>query len=409
MPRITKPLTATQVKEAKAKDKEYNLSDGDGLQLRVSKRGTKSWLFNYYRPLNKKRANLSLGPYPEVSLSKARELARNARELVQQEIDPSINRKEKQREELLKQTDTLRNLAQEWFEVKKTSVSAGYAKDIWRSLELHVFPSIGTSPVTNVNAPESIQVLKVVEAKGSLETVRRLCQRLNEIMDFAVNTGRIQANPLSGIKAAFLKPQKKNMPTIKPDELPELMATISKASIKFQTRCLIEFQLHTMTRPAEAAKATWKEISFEEKLWTIPETKMKMARPHIIPLSEEVISILHQMRALSSNSPYVFPSFKGHHRHMNTQTVNAALKRMGYSSKLVGHGLRALASTTLNEQGFNHDVIEVALAHIDKNHVRAAYNRAIYLEQRIELMAWWSNHITSASRGSLSVVKDNTE
>ena len=218
-------------------------------------------------------------------------------------------------------------------------------------------------------------------------------------MTFAVNTGVIHSNPLIGIAAAFGVPEKRQMPTLKPAELPEFMEALSYASIKLTTRCLIELQLHTMTRPAEAAMAKWTEIDFDKQLWTIPAERMKMKREHIIPLTPQVISLLKRMQPTSGHLEYIFPADRNPNNHTNTETANMAIRRMGYKGRLVAHGLRALASTTLNEQGFDAELIDVSLAHVDKNTVRAAYNRADYIERRRELMSWWSEHITKAHNG----------
>jgi integrase len=239
-------------------------------------------------------------------------------------------------------------------------------------------------------------------AKGSLETVKRLSQRLNEVMNYAVNTGLIQANPLTGIKAAFKKPVKQHMPTLAPEQLPELMKTISYASIKLVTRCLIEWQLHTMVRPNEAACTRWDEIDLENMLWVIPAERMKMKREHVVPITRQAAELLERLQPISGHREFVFPADRDPKTHTNEQTANAALKRMGFNQRLVAHGMRALASTTLNEQGFDGDVVEAALAHVDKNEVRRAYNRADYLERRRVMMDWWSEHIEIATTGKLS-------
>ena len=226
---------------------------------------------------------------------------------------------------------------------------------------------------------------------------------MNEIMVYAVNTGVIHHNTLSGIKSAFLKPTKQHLPTILPSQLPQFLQTLNVASIKRVTRCLIEFQLHTMVRPSEAAGAKWSEINEDNRIWTIPAERMKMKRPHMVPLSPQAIELLEIIKPHSIDSEYLFPSEMKRGQPRNTQTANMALKRMGFGGRLVAHGLRALASTTLNEQGFNPDVIEAALAHIDKNEVRAAYNRAQYLEKRKVMMCWWSEHIEKAATGNMSL------
>ncbi|WP_305843554.1 integrase domain-containing protein [Photobacterium leiognathi] len=405
MARQTKPLTDTQIKQAKPKDKIYNLADGEGLALRIKPNGTKSWLFDYYRPFTKKRTTLTFGTYPSLSLADARKQKLAAKALLAENIDPKVRREEENQQQRTKIANTLRTTAEAWFAVKEASVTPNYAEDIWRSLELHIFPSIGEMPISQVKATHAIDTLRPIAAKGNLETVKRLSQRLNEIMTFAINTGLIDANPLTGIKFAFNKPVKNNMLSLAPDELPELMITLSQASITKTTRSLIEFELHTMVRPSEAATAKWSEIDFDNAKWTIPAHKMKMSKDHVIPLSPQVINILKRMLLISGNREYIFPSIKNPTTHINKQTANAAIKRMGFKGRLVSHGLRSIASTTLNEldNKFDSDVIEAALSHTEQNSVRAAYNHATYYDRRIELMRWWSEHIEKAALGSLSL------
>ncbi|EKF9615865.1 tyrosine-type recombinase/integrase [Vibrio cholerae] len=403
MPRQTKQLSATEVKNAKAKEKEYYLVDGQGLKLRVLPSGSKQWLFNYYRPTNGKRANLNLGRFPDVSLVQARKASLNAKELIAQGIDPQDERNRQQQAHKEIHEHTFVNVAKDWFAIKQHDVTPDYALDIWRSLELHIFPHISDKPVKAITAPEIIELLKPIEAKGSLETVKRLTQRLNEVMNFATNCGLIQANPLTGIKAAFKKPKKENMAALTPAELPELMGAIANASIKRTTRCLLEWQLHTMTRPAEASGARWDEINWKEKVWTIPAERMKKRREHRIPLTEQMLALLEVMKPISGHRDFIFPSDRDPKKPCNSQTANMALKRMGFAGRLVSHGLRSLASTTLNEQGFDPDLVEAALAHVDDNQVRSAYNHTDYLERRKPMMSWWSGHIEEAAKGSLSV------
>jgi integrase len=358
----------------------------------------------YSKPFTKKRTNLGFGTYPEISLAQAREKRKKARELLAQDIDPKAYKDD----QILKQQDihrrTLQVVAENWFHIKKSAITEGYAKDIWRSLERHVFPSLGKYTVASLNAPTVITVLENVASAGNLETVRRLAQRLNEIMTFAVNTGLIHANPLSGIRAAFEQPTVKHMATIRPDELPDFMQVINRANLQIVTRCLIEWQLHTMTRSNEAARAQWSEIDLANKSWIIPSSRMKMKREHIVPLTDQTLAILRVLRSFQKlHCPYLFPSNRDPKKHINTETVNKVLRRVGYQNRLVAHGFRALASTTLNEQEFNPDVIEAALAHVDKNTVRKAYNRSQYLDHRRALMSWWSKHIENCATGNFSI------
>ncbi len=220
-------------------------------------------------------------------------------------------------------------------------------------------------------------------------------------MIYAQNTGLIDAVPSVNIGKAFEKPQKKNMPSIRQDQLPQLMQTMRTAtSISFSTRCLFMWQLLTITRPAEAAEARWEEVDIEAREWKIPAARMKMNRDHTVPLSDEAIAILEMMKPLSGNREFIFPSRIKPNQPMNSQTVNASLKRACFGGVLVSHGLRSIASTALNEQGFPPDVIEAALAHVDKNEVRRAYNRSDYLEQRRPMMQWWADFVMAADHGN---------
>ena len=233
-------------------------------------------------------------------------------------------------------------------------------------------------------------------AKGSLETTSKLIGYLNEVMNYAVNTGLLHHSSLAGIKAAFETPKLENMLTLKPEELHELMKALSYASIKITTRRHIEWQLHTMLRPSEAS-----ETDLEAALWTIPAERMKKKRQHVVPLTDQALAILELMKPISAHREFVFPGVRKPNEPSNSQTANKALARMGFKGRLVAHGLRSIASTTLNEQGFDGDVIEAALAHVDKNEVRRAYNRAEYLERRKALMSWWSEHIEIATSGNM--------
>ncbi|MEZ9925930.1 integrase domain-containing protein [Vibrio breoganii] len=398
MPLATSRLSHTKILKLRPTEKEQLLSDGNGLSLRVRPNGSKIFYFLYSHPLTKKRIKLQIGKFPHCSLKHARKVAFDYKELVEQGIDPKQHIEAQNELALLEESNLLIEVSNEWLEVKKHSVTADYAEDILRSLELHIFPYLGQMPIGKITAPRVIKILRVVEAKGNLETVKRLCQRLNEVMNFAVNTGKIHSNPIQKIHVAFKKPKPENMKSLPPSELPELMRTISRASLNRVTRCLIEFQLHTMTRPSEAANALWDEIDFENKLWIIPAHKMKRRREHIIPLSDCCIELLVFTKSLRRNSPCVFPSPLNNFKPLNSQTVNAALKRMGYQGKLVSHGFRSIASTALNDEGFDFDLIESALAHVDPNQTRSAYNRAQYIERRRDMMNWWSAYITKASK-----------
>ncbi len=396
-------LSELKIKSAKPIEKDYILVDGDGLQMRIRINGSKLWNFNYYHPITKKRINMGLGAYPELSLAQARKMTIEARALLATGVDPKEQRDTLKQAKKAETEHTFQNVATAWYELKKDSVTPAYAEDIWRSLTLHVFTDLGTTPLSAITAPQVINLLRPLETKGSLETVKRLSQRLNEIMTYGVNSGLIHANPLSGIRSVFKKPRKKNMAALAPDELKELMIAIANASIKRTTRCLIEWQLNTMTRPAEAATTCWADIDFEKRIWTIPAERMKKRRTHIVPLSDQALALLEAIKPYSGHREYVFPADRNPRTHCNSQTANMALKRMGFEGRLVSHGMRSMASTILNEQGWDPELIEVALAHVDKDEVRSAYNRADYIERRRPMMIWWSEHIQAAATGNLSM------
>ena len=402
MANTTALLTDTQLRRAKPKEKEYNLSDPGGLQLRIKPSGSKAWLFNYRRPISHKRTNMKLGVYPDLPLAEARRLRDRCRELLAKEIDPQEDKVRQHNQKSEAHRNTLKYVADKWFKIKSSEITKDYAEDLYSSLENHIFPKLGNKPIHKIKAPETIDVLEPLAEAGKLELIKRICQRLNMIMNYAVNTGIVAANPLYGIGAAFKAPKKKHLPTIAPGELPNLMEAIREANIKITTRCLMEWQLHTMVRPSEAAGATWAEVDFKLGLWNIPAQRMKKRRDHNVPLTAQTLAILETLKPISGHRIHIFPSDIDPKNHANSASVNMALKRMGYRGKLVSHAFRSVASTILNDKGFDSDIIEVALAHQDKNATREAYNNAKYIERRRVLMRNWSDIIEEAATGTNS-------
>jgi len=414
MAKVT-PLSATQVKQALTNNKVkaatengkvFKMRDGEGLHLRIRPNGSRTWVLEYVQPYTKKRTSLSFGTYPEISLAQAREEKTKVRELLSQNVDPKVQREEIIRDKKLAITNTLESVYLSWFELKKIKIKASTAKGISEKFIKYVIPALGHRPINKISAPEVIEILKPIAAKGTLETNVKIMRYLNEVMTFAVNTGVIANNPLINIKAAFQAPKTKHMPTLKPKELPELMKALASSSAKLITRYLIEWQLHTMVRPGEAAQARWTEIDFKNKCWVIPAETMKKDRDHTVPLSDHTLSLLMQLQPYSGHREFIFPGDRNPNTHASVASANNALKRMGFRNRLVAHGMRSIASTTLNEQGFDPDVIETALSHIDQNEVRRAYNRSDYLERRRVMMAWWSEHIESAAKGNFSLSAD---
>ncbi|HDP0319572.1 TPA: tyrosine-type recombinase/integrase [Salmonella enterica subsp. enterica serovar Concord] len=394
-------LSAVTVEKAKPADKDYHLPDGQGLTLSVRTTGKKIWRFRYQRPGSTARTNITLGHYPGMTLAKARTLHDEYLTLLARGIDPGKQVKDA---EIQKQQATDRlfiNVATKWFAIKRTSgISAVHADDIWRSLEKNVFPVIGQMPVTALKAHVLIAALEPVRARGALETLRRLTQRINEVMVFAVNSGLMEANTASTIGKVFEKPKKQHMATIRPERLPELMQRLERTNLTLMTRLLMKWQLLTLVRPGEASGARWCEIDMDNALWIIPAARMKKRREHRVPLSPQAVAVLEQLKPLSQHSPFLFPGRVRNDQSMSSETVNKALRRMGYTGELVSHGLRALGSTAMNEAGFPPDVIEAVLAHADTNQTRAAYNRSTYLTQRVEVMNWWGKQISESYRST---------
>lgn len=396
-------LTAKEVLNAKPKDKAYRLGDGGNLYLYVRKSGAKAWEFRYIKPATGKPTFTGIGSYPDVSLAEARQKATELRKVVSEGIDPQLLKVEQKAKLASEQNNTFKAVASLWMDTKKNRITDKTIEGNWRKLELYAFPMLGSIPVTKLTAPMAIAALKPVEETGYLETVKRTAQLINEVMTYAVNAGLIHSNPLSGIREVFRKPKVSHMKALDPDELPELVQAVSRGNMAITTRCLIEWQLHTMVRPIEAAAAKWCEIDFEQKLWILPPERMKARREHVVPLTEQSLAILETIRPVSGHREYIFPSIRDPKKHTDSESINKALSRIGFQGRTTAHGLRSLASTTLNEQGFDGDVIEAALSHADRNAVRSAYNRTTYLKRRRPLMEWWSTRIEEASYGSVSV------
>ncbi|EPU3052949.1 tyrosine-type recombinase/integrase, partial [Escherichia coli] len=240
------------------------------------------------------------------------------------------------------------------------------------------------------------QHLEPIEKRGVLETLRRIISRLNEIFRYAATEELIEFNPADNLGQRFSKPKKQNMPALPPSELPRFLVALNNASIRLETRLLIEWQLLTWVRPGEAVRTRWSDIDIETGMWNIPAEFMKMKKPHKVPLSKEALRVLDLMKVISGHREWVFPSIKAPLNHMHEQTANAAIIRMGFGGELVAHGMRSIARTAAEESGkFRTDVLEAALAHSKKDEIIAAYNRAEYLTERVVLMQWWSDYVSS--------------
>ena len=414
MPKVVTPLSNNQCKHAKAKDKEFTLSHGGGMGLRVMPNGKKEWIFRYTKPFTKTRTAIQLGIYPATSIKKAQDKRDQYLELLADNQDPLSIRIEQGQKAELQKDNTFKHVAEQWMEDKKrkAKVSPETAKDIWNSLENHIFPKLGKRPIDELKPKMVAGVIKPLEAKGSLELVKRLCQRINEVMAFALNEEIITDNPLAHLKGKFKTPSTTHNPSLEPKDLPILMEAITSANMAIPTRLLIEWQLHTMVRPNEAVGTKWSEIDLDTKVWTVPKDRMKKVgtnkqweerKDHIIPLTSQTLTILNQMKPFSGHLEYVFPNQRDRQAKAGPDSANNALKRAGLRGKQTAHGMRTMASSTLNEEEFNPDVIEAALYHLDPNEQRRTYNRTDYFKQRRVMMEWWSNRIDEAATGTMSM------
>ena len=410
MPRTTTQLSPTQVQSARPKDKEYNLSDGQGLALRIKPSGSKTWIFNYPHPNTKKRSNIGLGSYPDVTLANARETKAEYRHLLTQGIDPKAHRDKEALNSIEAVNNTFKIVAGNWIESRVHEVTAKTLMTISNSLEQDAYPVLGTTPVRDITYKLGKQVIKRAIDRGSFELARKLASRLNEVMDLAVRNELADHNPLTSLSKDIPKVEVKHNPSLAPADLPELMKAINFANIELKTRCMLELKLHTLTRSQVVAMVKWEQFDFDKMLWTIPPvegTKVRRTaqnkQPFVIPMTKQVANILAVMKPISGHREYVFPNHYDPLKHANKETMNTALKRMGFKGRTTAHGLRSLASTALNEQGFEPDVIEKALFHVDNNKVRKVYNRAEYLEPRRIMLSWWSEHIENAATGNMSL------
>ncbi|WP_288064890.1 integrase arm-type DNA-binding domain-containing protein [Rodentibacter caecimuris] len=403
MARTTKPLSNTQIEKAKPKEKDYTLSDGQGLYLLIKPTGAKLWRFNYYKPITKKRTEISLGAFPTVQLAEARTIREEYRALLAQGIDPQIHHQQKLQAKLDDFNNTYESIAWAWFEYRKFSLD--YQKDVESLIKRNLLPHFGHLPISQITAPLALKAFKQYQDEGKLEKLKRTIQKHNEIMTYALHRDIISVNPTANISKEFDSPTVEHFKTIKPEDLSEFIYTLNHAQIHLQTRYLILWQLLTMTRPNEAATARYEDIDETTRLWTIYIQKgikeSDKGRIHKITLSRQALALLREIKKLSGGKTYLFPSVKNPQTHVNTQTANAAIKRMGYAGKLVAHGLRSIASTYLNEQGYDSELIEVALSHMKSDRIKAAYDRGERLEQRFKLLQAWGDFIEKCSQGAL--------
>lgn len=398
-------LTNTAVLNAKPKDKDYKLSDGDGMYLYVTKSSSKHWRFKYR--FGGKEKKLSFGSYPEVSLKDAREKRIEARKLIADNQDPSVTKKEEKQQAILNSENTFKPLTEAWHKLNASKWTQEHADKVLRRLELHIFPYLGARPIKEIKPLELLEVIQKVENKGATELSHRLLQTCNVIFRYAIVMGKAEYNPAADLKGALKAHKAEHYPTIPAKELPNFYKKLEVAQTSNINKLAIKLLLLTFLRQGELRKSEWEHVDFEAKEWRVPAHIMKMRDAHIIPLSKQTIELLQEIKTHTGHSKYMFPS--QHHQKnpiMSENTIGSVIKkRMGYDGEMVGHGVRALASTVLNEHGFNRDIIERQLAHAERNKVRVAYNRAEYLPERRKMMQWWADYLERAQNGGGNVIE----
>lgn len=380
-------LSEVAVRRAKSKEKPYKLADGGGLHLLVKTNGTKCWRLKYR--FSGKEKLLSFGVYPGVSMKLARKDALEAKLLLREGVDPSVRRKQ---EKQTKITNTFRNIANEWHEKQKGTWTKDHAENVLRTLKRDVYPVIGEQPIKDIRTLDCLAAIRAVEARGALDVASRVKQRISSVFRYAIQTARCDYNPADQLQGVIETRRVTHMPSLPPDALPAFLEQLESYQGYKVTQLALKFLIHTFVRPGEIRGALWQEIDIEKKEWRIPAGRMKMNEEHIVPLSDQAISILEELKPLTGKSRLLFPGVRNNRKPMSENTLTFAIrKRLGFNA--TAHGFRATASTVLNETGFRSEVIERQLAHAERNKVRAAYNRSQYLSERREMMDWWGNYL----------------
>lgn len=392
-------LTDLAVRNAKPGPRIIRMADGWGLSLEITPTGTKHWRFRYR--FNGKANMLALGRYPLVGLKEARERRDEARRLLDQGLDPAHVRKAAKTEEV-EDAETFERVAREWWAKFLPNWTEEHGGQILRRLELNVFPWIGSRPIKDITAPEVLALARRIESRGALEMAHRTVQGCGQVFRYGIATGRCERNPAADLRGALPPVKEKHHPSITdPKAIAPLLRSLDAYQGSPITSCALRLAPLVFVRPGELRHAEWTEIDLEAKEWRIPGHKMKMREQHIVPLCKQAIAIIEELRPLTGHGKYLFPSMRTLDRPMSENTVNGALRRLGYTKEeLTGHGFRSMASTLLNEQGWNRDAIERQLAHSERDNIRAAYNYAEFLPERRKMMQAWANYLDSLKSGA---------
>ncbi len=386
-------LTDTAIRNAKAKDKPYKISDAQGMHLLIKPNGGKYWRLKY-RIAGREKI-LALGVYPETTLAEAREKKTQARKLLATNIDPSQSKKEEKLQTLLKNENNFEAVAREWHENQTHVWTNRHAYYVMRRLETDIFPCLSVRPIADITAPELLTTIRLIEKRGATDLAHRALQTCGQIFRYAIVTSRAERDVSADLRGALKAKKVTNHAYLKESDIPKFLAKLDDYQGEELTQQAIRLLLLTFVRTGELRGAQWEEFSFSAKEWRIPAERMKMRQLHIVPLSSQAIEILEKIQALNLTSPYVFPGSRNYTKCMSENTILYALYRMGYHGRATGHGFRATASTILNEKSFRSDVIERQLAHGERNSVRASYNHAEYLSERRQMMQFWADYLDS--------------
>lgn len=410
MPRLIKPLSPLQVKNAKPRVKTYKMFDGGGLYLEITPTGSKLWRMKF-RQANGKENRLSFGIYPDVSLEQARQKREGARRLLAQGIDPSEEKKTQkaiQQEEL---ANTLEKIARAWHQNRLSGWTPGTASDIIHRLEKDIFPILGSLPIRTIKHKQLIDVLRRVEERGAYEIAKRLKANCARIWSYAIQHGLADQNIANDL-TDILKPVRKgHFSAITADELPAFLKAMdaNDARLYMPTRTALRLMMLLFLRTSELIETPWNEINLETGEWVIPWHRMKRGKltinpdmtDHHVCLSRQALELLRELHTLTGNNKWLFPNQRDHEKPMSNGAILMALKRMGYHGKMTGHGFRALAMSTIKERlNYRHEVIDRQLAHAQKNKVDAAYDRALFLQERKKMMQDWADYLDRLRNGA---------
>ncbi|HGE6739837.1 TPA: tyrosine-type recombinase/integrase [Serratia marcescens] len=384
-------LNDMQIRRAKSGTKSYTLGDGLGLSLLVEPNGSKSWRFRYR--FGGKPKMISFGVYPTVTLAEARKKRDEARRIVGEGRNPSDIRKEQKLAQQVGDGNTFEVIAKEWHQLKSARWSAGYASDIMEAFRNDIFPYVGHRPISEIKPLELLNVLRKIEARGALEKMRKVRQRCSEVFRYATATGRAEFNPAADLSSALEAHQSKHFPFLVASEIPDFLVALEAYSGSKLVQLATKLLMITGVRTIELRAALWEEFDLVNAIWEIPAERMKMRRSHLVPLSQQALDILHELKVMTGNYSYVFPGRNDPNKPMSEASINQLIKRIGYGGRVTGHGFRHTMSTILHEKGFQSSWVEMQLAHTDRNTIRGTYNHAIYIDERREMLRFYSSMI----------------